>query len=66
MFLEQVNRLLPADEAPLPECLVLVAGPEPLATSVVTRLTSYHRLFQPINALEVKAILTALFNKIQK
>lgn len=64
--MEQVNRLLPPDEATLPDCVVLVAGPEPLATSVATRLTSYHRLFQPINALEVKAVLTALFNKIQK
>lgn len=65
-FLEQVTRVLPTEEPSLPESIVMLAGPEPMATSVATRLTTYHRLFQPLNAPEVKAVLVALFNKIQK
>lgn len=58
--------MLPIEEAVLPEAVLLVAGPEAQAASVCTRLASHHRLFQPLSAPEVRAVLTALVNKIQK
>ncbi|KAF2900154.1 hypothetical protein ILUMI_06021 [Ignelater luminosus] len=65
-FLEQVSRLLPSEDVGLPEAVLLVAGPEPQATSLCTRLASHHRIFQPLSAPEVRAVLTSLVNKIQK
>lgn len=65
-FLEQVTRILPLEEAILPDCVVLMTGPEPQATSLVPRLAPIHRIFQPTSAPEARAVITSLFNKIQK
>ncbi|KAL1513885.1 hypothetical protein ABEB36_003225 [Hypothenemus hampei] len=68
-FLEQISRLLPPEENALPECIVLISGPDHVASMISMRLTSLQssfKVFQPTSALEVKAVLTALFGKIQK
>ncbi|XP_022907245.1 phosphofurin acidic cluster sorting protein 1 [Onthophagus taurus] len=66
VFLEQVSRILPIEEAILPDCVVLISGPEPQATSLVPRLAPLHRIFQPTSAPEGRAVITTLFSKIQK
>ncbi|KRT85208.1 hypothetical protein AMK59_2331 [Oryctes borbonicus] len=65
-FLEQVTRILPLEEAILPDCVVLMSVPEPQATALVPRLAPIHRIFQPTSAPEAKAVIATLFNKIQK
>ncbi|XP_076258542.1 phosphofurin acidic cluster sorting protein KrT95D isoform X2 [Rhynchophorus ferrugineus] len=67
-FQEQISRLLPIEENVLPECVTLVTGPDNVATAISNRFTSFQsfKVFQPVSAIEVKAVLTALFSKIQK
>lgn len=65
-FLEQVARMLPLEEAAaLPDCVVLVTGSESVIGAVQGRLGG-HRVFVPVSAVEVKAVLTAVFSKIHK
>lgn len=66
MFLEQVTRIFPIEEAIFPDCVALISGPENQAAALIPRLAPIHRIFQPNSASEAKAVLTALFNKIQK
>jgi hypothetical protein len=65
MFLEQVTRVLPLEETVLPEAVVLITGPDSITGPLSARLT-HHRIFLPLSSVEVKAVLTAVFNKIHK
>lgn len=68
-FLEQVSRIVSSEDNILPECLTLVSGPENVALLISNRLTSLQptfKILQPTSAIEVKAVLTALYSKIQK
>lgn len=66
--MEQIGRLLPMEESSLPEAVLLVAGPDNQTSAVCARLGSNHhyRVFQPLSVAEVRAVLTALVNKLQK
>lgn len=68
-FLDQISRLLPPDENTLPECVTLIYGSDTVASSISNRLGSIQssfKIFQPTSAVEVKALLVALFMKIHK
>ncbi|XP_050294784.1 phosphofurin acidic cluster sorting protein 1 [Anthonomus grandis grandis] len=68
-FLDQISRLLPTEENSLPECITLISGPENVASAISNKLGSVQpnfRVFQPTSHMEVKAVLVALFSKIQK
>ncbi|CAH0551283.1 unnamed protein product [Brassicogethes aeneus] len=66
MFLDHVLKQLPLEETMLPECVALLSGPEILTGPLSTRLAPHHKVFLPTSAVEVKAVFTALFNKINK
>ncbi|KAF5301206.1 hypothetical protein FQA39_LY10792 [Lamprigera yunnana] len=65
-FLDQVSRLLPSEETALPDAVLLVTGVESQVVPLCNYLASHHRLFQPLSAPEVRSVLTAVVNKIQK
>lgn len=67
-FMEQISRLLPVEENLLPDCVVLISGPEAMAATITNRLSSFqtYKVFHPTSSVEVKAVLTAVFSKIQK
>lgn len=65
-FLEQVTRLLPAEENFLPDSIVLIYGNENQTQVLVQRLIAQYRVLQPVTVAEVKAVLNAIFNKIYK
>lgn len=65
-FLELVTKLLPLEENVLPECVAFVSCPEYISQPLVARLSVHHKVFQPCSAVETKAVLTGLFNKIHK
>lgn len=64
--MEHVTRLLPIDEPGLPEVILLLQSQEPQLNALISRLAPLHRIFQTVCAPEVRAVFTALFNKIQK
>ncbi|XP_045483785.1 phosphofurin acidic cluster sorting protein 1 [Harmonia axyridis] len=64
-FLEQISRSLPLEESVLPENIFLLSGPDSLINPIYSKL-AHLKVFQPISAVEVKAILSHLCNKIHK
>ncbi|XP_049823599.1 phosphofurin acidic cluster sorting protein 1 isoform X2 [Aethina tumida] len=66
VFADQILKLLPLEETMLPECVVLLSGPENVTGPLQTRLASLPNLkvFVPLSAIETKTVLTALFTKI--
>ncbi|GLV43335.1 Krueppel target at 95D [Carabus blaptoides fortunei] len=66
IFLEHIARLLPAEETYLPDTVVLLSGAEHQTSLLATRLMGQYRVLQPASAIEVKAVLSALLNKIHK
>lgn len=70
LLLDQLARTFATDENLLPESVILVGPPEVHFGNLVTKLTtilgSSRPIFSPHNTAEVKAILQALLNKIQK
>lgn len=64
-FLDQVSRFLPLDDNVLPDNVILLNGPENIVSSIYSKLAHF-KVFQPVASVEVKAILTQLFNKISK
>ncbi|KAJ8925718.1 hypothetical protein NQ315_009565 [Exocentrus adspersus] len=66
IFLESVSRLLPLEENALPESVVFLTGPESIIVPLSSRFGTQHKVFQPVSAIEVKSVLSALFNKIHK
>lgn len=65
-FLEQVTRLLPAEENYLQDTVVMITGSENQTQPLFTRLLAQYRVLQPTTATEVKAVLNAIFNRIYK
>lgn len=74
-LLEQLTKVFPhTDDICLPEIVTLITPVEALGTmnsNIITRLTNaliaqFRPAFQPQNTSEVKVILQALMNKIQK
>lgn len=61
-----MSKLLPLEENVLPESVVLMTGPESVIVPLSTRFGHQHKVFQPISAVEVKSVLSALFSKIHK
>lgn len=70
-LLDQVTRTFSTEETVLPDVLTIVGPPEPHSGLLSQRLapllaTTFRPIFQPHNTAEVKAVLQALMNKIQK
>lgn len=71
VLLEQLARTFATDESVLPEVVTIVGPPEHHICTFVPRLATILSLtlrptFSPNNTAEVKAIIQALMNKIQK
>ncbi|CAH1100532.1 unnamed protein product [Psylliodes chrysocephalus] len=66
VFLELVSKLLPSEETVLPECVVFLTGPDTLTIPIAARFGGQYKVFQPLSAVETKAVLTAIFSKIHK
>ncbi|XP_074035867.1 phosphofurin acidic cluster sorting protein KrT95D [Leptinotarsa decemlineata] len=66
VFLELVSKQLPPEENVLPESVVLMTGPDSITVPLTSRFGPQHKVFQPVSAVETKAVLTAVFNKIHK
>ncbi|KAJ8960245.1 hypothetical protein NQ318_003970 [Aromia moschata] len=56
--------LLSLEDNVLPESVVLMTGPESITGPLSSKLGPQHKVFQPLSAVEVKAVLTSLFSKI--
>ncbi|KAG4067941.1 hypothetical protein HA402_010627 [Bradysia odoriphaga] len=70
-LLDQVTRTFSTEESVLPDVLTIVGPPEPHSGLLSQRLApllaaAFRPIFQPHNTAEVKAVLQALMNKIQK
>lgn len=64
-------RTFATEEAVLPDVVSIVGPPEPHSGFLTQRLapllaTTFRPMFSPHNTAEVKAVLQALMNKIQK
>ena len=70
-LLDQLLRTFATDETILPDVVTIIGPPEPHAGSLAQRLSpilssTFRPTFSPHNTAEVKAVLQALMNKIQK
>lgn len=70
-LLEQLTRVFSMEEQILPDVVTIISPPEAYSSSILSRIntilgTSFRPAFQPQNTAEVKAVLQALMNKIQK
>ncbi|CAG9813504.1 unnamed protein product [Phaedon cochleariae] len=66
VFLELVCKVLSPEENVLPESVVFLSGPDSVTVPLSVRFGPQHKVFQPLSAVETKAVLTTLFNKIHK
>lgn len=65
-FTELISRLLPVEENLLPELIVLMAGSDNAMSLISSKFNPHQKVFQPISAVETRAVLSALFSKIHK
>lgn len=66
VFLDTVTKLLSSEENVLPECVVFMTGSDSITIPLTVRFGNHFKVFQPVSAVETKAVLAAIFTKIHK